>query len=71
MHGKSQAISFHAGRRCEHKCATAPERGWKRSNVRIPFGNLAISSDETHGFASRPRGRFAFVEELNLSSADD
>ena len=36
----------------------------------IPFGSLAISN-ETHGFAPRPHGRFAFVEELGLSSADD
>ena len=34
----------------------------------IPFGCLAISRPETHGFAPRPRGRFAFVEELCLSS---
>ena len=35
-----------------------------------PFGSLAISN-ETHGFASRPHSRFAFVEELDLSSRDD
>jgi len=36
----------------------------------IPFGGLAISN-ETHGFASRPHGRFAFIEELGLSSAEE
>jgi hypothetical protein len=34
----------------------------------IPFGGLAISKHETHGFAPRPHSRFAFVEELCLSS---
>ena len=29
------------------------------------IGNLAISTNETHGFASRPHDRFAFVLELN------
>jgi hypothetical protein len=31
--------------------------------LQIPFGSLAISN-ETHGFASRPHGRFALIEEL-------
>ena len=34
------------------------------------FGSLAISRGETHGFASRPRDRFALIGELRLSSAD-
>ena len=38
---------------------------------KIPFGSLAISRPETHSFATRPHDRFAFIEELCLSSADE
>lgn len=35
--------------------------------TRCSCGSLAISN-ETHGFASRPHDRFAFIEELVVSS---
>jgi hypothetical protein len=35
----------------------------------FPFGSLAVSFYEIHGFASQPRGWFAVIEELGLSSA--
>jgi len=41
----------------------------QRVKRQFAFGSLAISAGETHGFASRPRGRFAFIEELCLSPA--
>jgi hypothetical protein len=34
-------------------------------SVHIPFGSLAISA-ETHGFASRPHGRFAVISESRV-----
>ena len=44
----------------------SPSR-WRQKKFSI--GNLAISPNkETHGFASRPRDRFAFIRELFLSS---
>ena len=65
--------------KCGKETSGKTEGTWKRmwkSNVRkdgrnvgggacsrCPFGSLAISC-ETHGFASRPHDRFAFVEEL-------
>ena len=34
------------------------------------FGSLAISGRETHGFASRPRGRFAIIDEEKTSNSE-
>ena len=34
------------------------------NSVPHPFGSLAIRGRRTHGFASRPHGRYAFIEEL-------
>jgi len=39
-----------------------------KTNVTNSFGSLAILPSKTHGFASRPHGRFAFIVELCLSS---
>jgi hypothetical protein len=42
-----------------------------------PFGGLAISrsagerAGETHGFASRPHDRFAFIEEPTAGSDNE
>ncbi len=34
------------------------------------FGSLAISCKEIHGFASRPRGRYAIIDEEKTSNSE-
>ena len=46
---------------CPQKCELLRKARYKKGST---FGSLAISSNETHGFASRPHGRFAIIAEL-------